>query len=113
MAYPPNQFGYVLKNARLDQKLTQAELAEILGISLSHLKDLERFRSNPSYQLFEKTICYFNLSADTVIYPDRAVTGDTYQKINRLLRLCDEKQLQVVLATVEALLASCGKPDIS
>lgn len=40
MDFHPRQFGIVLKNARLDSKLTQAELAEILDISLSYLKNL-------------------------------------------------------------------------
>ena len=64
MAFHPTPYGIVLKNARMDKKLTQAELAEILDISLSYLKDLERFRNNPSYELFEKSMRYFNLSAD-------------------------------------------------
>lgn len=54
MAIHPRQFGIVLKNARMDKKLTQAELAEILDISLPYLKDLERFRGylSPSSTLF-------------------------------------------------------------
>ncbi len=104
MALHPKRFGTVLKNARMDKKLTQSELAEILDISLSYLKDLERFRNNPSYDVFEKVIRYFNLSADTVIYPDREDTDGTYQKLLRLLSRCDEGQLQVLLATTEALL---------
>ena len=54
MNFQPKQFGIVLKDARMNQKLTQAELAEILDISLPYLKDLERFRNNPSYEVFEK-----------------------------------------------------------
>ena len=71
MTYYPKSFGTVLKNARMNKKLTQAELAEILNISLSYLKDLERFRNNPSYEVFEKVMHYFNLSADSVIYPNK------------------------------------------
>lgn len=105
MIYHPKQFGIVLKNARIDKKLTQAELAEKLDISLSYLKDLERFRNNPSYEIFEKTIRYFNLSADTVIYPNKNQSDSTYQKIERLLTRCNEDQLKVVLAATEALLS--------
>ena len=65
MALNPKQFGTVMKNARMDKKLTQAELAEILDLSLSYLKDLERFKNTPSLEVFAKTIQYFNLSADT------------------------------------------------
>lgn len=113
MTLHPKQFGTVLKNARIDKKLTQAELAEILDISLSYLKDLERFRNNPSYEIFEKVIRYFNLSADAVIYPNRNVGNHTYQQIERLLTRCDEGQLEVILATTEALLAVSEKPPES
>ena len=113
MALYPKQFGTVLKNARMDKKLTQAELAEKLDISLSYLKDLERFRNNPSYEVFEKVIRYFNLSADTVIYPNRNLTDSTYQQIEHLLTRCDEGQLRVILATTEALLSESEKPSES
>lgn len=106
MIFQPRQFGIVLKKARIDKKLTQAELAEILDISLSYLKDLERFRNNPSYEVFEKVIRYFNLSADCVIYPNQNLDDDTYQKLTRLLTRCDKKQLKVILATAEALLSA-------
>lgn len=113
MAIHPRQFGIVLKNARMDKKLTQAELAEILDISLPYLKDLERFRNNPSYDVFEKVIRYFNLSADTVIYPNENLTNTTYQQIERLLTRCDEGQLRVILATTEALLSESEMPSES
>ncbi|MCH5297682.1 MAG: helix-turn-helix transcriptional regulator [Ruminococcus sp.] len=113
MTLHPKQFGIVLKNARMDKKLTQAELAEILDISLSYLKDLERFRNNPSYEVFEKVIRYFNLSADTVIYPNGNLNDSTYQQIERLLTRCDEGQLRVILATTEALLSESEKPSES
>lgn len=105
MTYYPKPFGTVLKNARMDKKLTQAELAEILDISLPYLKDLERFRNNPSYEIFEKVIHYFNLSADTVIYPNKNITNSTYQQLERLLTRCNNDQLHVILATAEALLS--------
>ncbi len=109
MVLHPKQFGIVLKNARMDKRLTQAELAEILDISLPYLKDLERFRNNPSYEVFERVIRYFNLSADTVIYPNQNQADNTYQKIGRLLTTCDEGQLKVILATTEALLSESEK----
>lgn len=111
MNYNPKPFGTVLKNARMDKKLTQAELAEILDISLSYLKDLERFRNNPSYEIFEKVIHYFNLSADTVIYPNKNITDNTYQQIERLLTRCDNGQLEVILATTKALLSMNETPS--
>lgn len=105
MALNPKQFGIIIKNARMDKKLTQAELAEILDLSLSYLKDLERFKNTPSLEVFAKSIQYFNLSADTVIYPNKNLNNSTYQKIERRLLQCDEKQLKIILALTEAVLS--------
>lgn len=105
MALNPKQFGTVMKKARMDKKLTQAELAEILDLSLSYLKDLERLKNTPSLEVFAKTIQYFNLSADTVIYPDKNLNNSTYQKLQRHLLQCDEKQLKTLLAITEAVLS--------
>ena len=105
MALNPKQFGIIIKNARMDKKLTQAELAEILDLSLCYLKDLERFKNTPSLEVFAKAIQYFNLSADTVIYPNKNLNNSTYQKIERRLLQCDEKQLKIILALTEAVLS--------
>lgn len=105
MALNPKQFGIIIKNARMDKKLTQAELAEILDLSLSYLKDLERLKNTPSLEVFAKAIQYFNLSADTVIYPNKNLNNSTYQKIERRLLQCDEKQLKIILALTEAVLS--------
>lgn len=105
MTYQPKQFGIILKNERKSRNLTQAELAEILDISLPYIKDLERFRNNPSYEMFERIIRYFNLSADAIIYPEKDLPDGTYQQLRRLLTRCNEKQLRVILATAEALLS--------
>ena len=105
MSFRPKQFGIVLKNARIDKNLTQAELAEKLNISLSYLKDLERFRNNPSYELLEKVIHYFNLSADIIFYPMKVQDNETYKKIEQLLSQCDEAQLQTALLYIKTLLS--------
>lgn len=105
MDFDPKQFGIVLKNARMDRKLTQAELAEELDISLSYLKDLEGFRNSPSLEMFEKIIRYFNLSADSVVYPDAPAKDSAYEQLQRLSAQCSEYQLKVLIATAKALLS--------
>lgn len=104
MIYHPTTFGTILKDARISKKLTQAELAEKLDISVSYLKDLERFRNNPSYELFEKVIRFFNLSADAVIYSNQNGSNSAYEQINRLLTYCDRDQLHIILSTIQELL---------
>ena len=80
MALKPKSFGTALKNARKENQLTQAELAEKLDISLSYLKDLEYFKSQPSLELFVNVIETLNLSADDVIHPENNKNNSTYKK---------------------------------
>lgn len=103
MALKPRSFGMALKTARKENHLTQAELAEKLDISLSYLKDLEYFRSLPSLELFVNVIDLFHLSADEVIHPENNKSNATYQKIDHILQQCTESQLQIILATAEAV----------
>ena len=105
MSLQPMQFGMALRNARVEKNLTQTELSEILNISLSYIKDLERSRSIPSYQMFEKVVRYFNLSADAIIYPEKDSADSAYHKLKRLLTLCSEQQLRVILSVTESLLS--------
>ena len=109
MALKPQSFGNALKNARKENRLTQAELAEKLDISLSYLKDLEYYRSLPSLELFVNVIEMFNLSADDVIHPENNRNSSTYQKIDRLLQRCDEAQLNIILATAKAMIGTPNK----
>lgn len=105
MSLQPMQFGMALRNARVEKNLTQTELSEILNISLSYIKDLEHSRSIPSYQTFEKVVRYFHLSADAIIYPEKDFTDSAYHKLKRLLTLCSEQQLRVILSVTETLLS--------
>ena len=66
-------FSAALKKARQKRKLTQAECAELLDHSVSFQKDLERGRCS------------------------------TYQKLLRLLPLCDEKSLSALVAAAAVL----------
>ena len=84
-------FSAALKKARINRKLTQAECAELLDHSLS----IEGFYN----------ICrMLDISADDCIFQggyDR--TGSTYQALLRLLPLCNEKSLSVLLAAATVL----------
>lgn len=106
MALKPQAFGTALKNARKEHRLTQAELAEKLNISLSYVKDLEYFKGLPSLELFATVIELFNLSADDIIYSNSNLDSPAYQKISRLLSQCSETQLSIIQATAEAVLAN-------
>ena len=106
-------FSAALKKARINRKLTQAECAELLDHSLSFQKDLERGRCSPSIEGFYNICRMLDISADDCIFQDHHNrTDSTYQELLRLLPLCDERSLSVLVATASALTGT-KSPSIS
>lgn len=100
-------FGAALKKARKKKHLTQAQCAELLDHSVSFQKDLERCRCSPSIENFYHICRTLDISADDCIFQDHYDrTGSTYYELLRLLPLCDEKALSVLVATASALAES-------
>lgn len=104
MAPPENQLGIAIKTARKEKKLSQAELAERLGISLPYLRDLEDYRRNPSYKMFERIVRYLDLSADAIIQPEKKHPDGAYLEMKHIFDLCDAGQRQMILALARTIL---------
>jgi transcriptional regulator with XRE-family HTH domain len=97
-------FSRVLKNARAANNLTQAECAELLDFSLSFQKDLERCRCSTSLAGFYHICRTLNISADDCIFPGRIDNSNSsYHQLLRLIARCNDKQLDILLATAHAL----------
>lgn len=93
-----------IKEARKRKHLTQATCAELLGISLSFQKDLERCRCSPSIEVFYHICRTLNISADACIFPTDNESNQNYQQLIRMLSLCDSDQLSILIATASAIL---------
>ena len=98
-------FSNALKKARKKLHLTQATCAELLDLSVSFEKDLERCRCSPSIENFYHICRTLNISADDCIFSeDSRKTNSTYHELLRLLSLCDESSLKILTATAAALI---------
>lgn len=95
--------GQIMKKARLEQRLTQEEIAERIGCHPQYYKNLENDKGTPSIQLFCTIMRTLNISADSYVYPNQNTNNPYYQKITQLLGQFSQYQLSVLLATAEAL----------
>lgn len=104
MADVLNQLGTLLKKARLKRKLTRDQLSEKVHISYRYLTAIENENKKPSYDVLFKLIRELGISADTIFYPE-SQTNETQRKLLlSLLNQCDTYELNVAIATVNALL---------
>ena len=71
-----DNFGAVIKNARLQAGLTRKELADNLGISPRHLKNIENNHKKPSLKLLHHLIRELSIPADLIFHPGSGITPD-------------------------------------
>lgn len=99
-------FSNALKKARKKLHLTQATCAELLDLSVSFEKDLERCRCSPSIETFYHICRTLNISADDCVFSGSSQkTDSTYHELLRLLSLCNESDLNILTATAAALIS--------
>ena len=60
-------FGERLRELRTERKLSQQELAKIIGTNNSSICDWERGRSEPSLEALVKLCQFFDVSSDYLI----------------------------------------------
>jgi len=104
MGVPRGKFGSAVKMARNEKKLTQEKLAEMVGITPTHLKQLESERRKPSVDVLFDLAFVLNLSLDALL----SDTNDAGQELRKKVDLCLDRispnDLPIILATSEAML---------
>lgn len=95
MSGSTRDLGNAIRAARMKKGYTQERLAELLGITPSHLKQMEGGRRKPSIPLLFEIMKRLDFSVDAVVFPGRAedkvlrMDGLTEKETEALSRLVD------------------------
>lgn len=68
------RLAFAVRNGRKREKLTQAELAERLHMSIRTIQDIENQKNNPKFETIVLICKELNISLDAILYPDLPVT---------------------------------------
>ena len=96
--------GSIVKSARLEEHLTQKQLAERLAITPHYLMSIENHQQIPSGELLFRIIRELEIPADTIFYPENEKNHPALEKLQLYLSRCDEKDVNVIIATLQSLL---------
>ena len=100
----PETLGSILKAAREKAGITIEALAEGAGITERYLYRIENEGKKPSFDVLYKLIRELPISADSIFYPEKPSKDSEIENLLRMLSACDERSLEVVKATVKALI---------
>ena len=99
----PDILGNVIKSAREKAGITVEALAEKIGITERYLYRIENEGKKPRYDVLYKLVRELSIDSDLIFYPERLSQDSEIENLLRKLSSCDDRSLQVVKATIQAL----------
>lgn len=96
--------GSIIKAARQRSEVTMEALAEKVGITERYLYRIENEGKYPSYEVLYKIVRKLAINPDLIFYPEKPSKDSEIENLIRVLSACDERSLEVVKATVKALI---------
>lgn len=105
----PESLGVIIKIAREKSGITIEALSEKVGITERYLYRIENEDKKPSYDVLYRLIRELSISADSIFYPEKPSKDSEIENLLRMLSACDERSLEVVKATVKALINTASE----
>lgn len=96
--------GTVIRDAREGQGLSQAALAEKLGIDVRTIINIENFRGNPKFEILYPLITTLRIPADRIFYPGTDALGNVKQQLLWELLGCNEAEAKALLPAVRYII---------
>ncbi|MCR5726430.1 MAG: helix-turn-helix domain-containing protein [Lachnospiraceae bacterium] len=102
--------GGRIRIQRKNLGISQATLAEKIGISTTHMSHIETGSTKLSLATFVHIAETLNVSADTLLFPENAKdTGIVIAGIVRSLYFCSPKELSIISDIVRSVITSIKK----
>ena len=101
------QIGARIRNARNEQKMSQAELAAKANISLPHISSIELGKTKMLLSTFIRVIEALQISADSVLRANVPTVTSMYaSEIAELFADCTPKELESLKAIIQNIKAT-------
>lgn len=96
------QIGARIRNARVEQKMSQAELAAKANISLPHISSIELGKTKMLLSTFIRVIEALQISADSVIRANVPTVTSMYaSEIAELFEDCTPQELESLKSIIQ------------
>ena len=102
--------GQRIRQFRKQRGLTQEQLAEMIGISTTHMSHIETGTTKLSLPVLVLLTEALHVGADDLICTQQGSrTEETFVRISAMLRGCSSEKAQVILYRVDALKQSTDR----
>lgn len=104
--------GNTIRQARLDNHMTQEKLAELVQITPTHLKHIESEHRKPSIEVLFALSSVLHFSLDALLIPKESrEQAKRKNELNLLISSCTDNELKVLIAALQELAHQKNKTD--
>ena len=96
--------GNIVKQARLDLKMTQLEVAERIQADERTILNIEHYKGNPKMEILWALIRALGIDANAVFYPEKAHDNSDMKRLQLLLEDCSDEEVSMLLSICESVL---------
>ncbi len=104
MGLNKGSLGCTIKTARMSKQLSQEKLAEMLGITPTHLKHIESENRKPSIDVLFNIVQILHISLDDLLFGKDTQKSEIYRQTELLLQQCTEKELNIVSDIIKSFI---------
>ena len=94
--------GDVVRAAREDKNLSQAELAEKLDLDVRTIVNIENYRGNPKMQVLFPLIRELSIQPDRIFYPELEDKREMEEKLLLEIYDCDEREMTAIFTLIRS-----------
>lgn len=98
------RIGSVVRSAREAKGLTQAALADLISVSVRTVIAMEKNNRNPIYVVLYRLVHALNISADLILFPERAPLETESDQFVRDYLACGKREKRIITATFRSFL---------
>lgn len=96
--------GQKVKQIRLDRGITQEQLAEAVGVGVTHISHLETGSGTVSLKVFLAIVNYLECSADEILCKEISTARPIVNSwLADLVADCDQTEIKIIADTVATL----------
>ena len=108
-----SSMGKKVKQARLKKKITQEQLAEAVGVGVTHISHLETGSGTVSLKVFIAIVNYLNCSVDELLYKEIKTARPIVNNwLTELVADCNQSEIKIIADTIMALKQTLKKNRI-
>ena len=103
MSLKKTVLGNAIRTSRIENNLSQEMLAEMVGITPTHLKHIESEHRKPSIDVLIEIAQTLHMSLDNIIFPLNSIESKKINDVINELTDCTSDELQVILDVIHSL----------